>query len=118
MQQTGGGLLLANFPRDREQLRMLRMFAPPPEMVISLTAPRDELDMRVRYRRVCGACAAPMYPPADAMMQQAAAAAKAQGKPLPPRNELYAHLVESGCTEPTPRRLPTDEGAALAARWR
>ena len=119
-QQTNSGLVSANFPRDLTQWRMLRTFAPAPHM-ISLTASRDELDRRLRHRRVCSECDAPMYPPSASMLEAAAASLAEQGRSMPSSSELYTPMVGhlAGCSEASDlRRLGTDEGAALDARWR
>ncbi|KAL1529977.1 hypothetical protein AB1Y20_000904 [Prymnesium parvum] len=112
--RSESGMVGANFPRGREQWRMLRTFAPPAQ-VIHLTGRPAELRGRIAHRRVCAACEAPMYPPPEAMAK--AAAAEAEKRSVPRSAALFSHLVEAGCVEPSPRREKTDEGAPLDTRW-
>ena len=55
------------------------------------------------------------------MLDAAAAAVAKQGRSMPSSTELYTPMVGHlpGCSETAPlRRLGSDEGAALDARWR
>ncbi len=101
VQAMGGTCILSNFPRTADQLRMLQHFGLPAPQVLNLELSRPDAERRVADRRVCESCGEPMYPIPAVV-----------GAP----GGLHAHLVESECDAPAPRREVLDLGPALTRR--